>query len=192
LILDVRRGGRGDFSNDWEKNRSIDESDHTCVYTFDANTKRLEGLRVIVHAGGQDVTVLELTTVLYNEAFPPGLFSLPLPSNVNWFVDPASLKPASTQLTGPQDTASYFFDSLAREDWSAVLEVFPVSGVSDEIKQIYGGLQVVSLGQPFQSGLYPGFFVPYEIRLRNGETKKWNLAVRNDNPAARWVVDGGF
>jgi len=22
--------------------------------------------------------------------------------------------------------------------------------------------------------------------------KKWNLAVRNDNPAARWVVDGGF
>jgi len=25
-----------------------------------------------------------------------------------------------------------------------------------------------------------------------GSAKKWNLAVRNDNPAARWVVDGSF
>jgi outer membrane lipoprotein-sorting protein len=192
LVLTVQRDARGDFSNDWARNMSISESNHTCVYTFDADTKRLEGLKVTVQVGGQDVTVLELTTVRYNEAFPPGLFSLPLPSDVNWYVDPASLKPPSTELTGPQDAASYFFDALAREDWNAVLEVYPYSRVDDLVKRVYGGLQVVSLGQPFQSGLYPGFFVPYKIRLRSGSTKKWNLAVRNDNPAARWVVDGGF
>jgi hypothetical protein len=34
--------------------------------------------------------------------------------------------------------------------------------------------------------------VPYEIKLANGHVKKWNLAVRKDNPAHRWQVDGGF
>jgi hypothetical protein len=33
---------------------------------------------------------------------------------------------------------------------------------------------------------YDPFFVP------NGETKKFNLNVRNDNPLRRWYVDGGF
>jgi hypothetical protein len=51
---------------------------------------------------------------------------------------------------------------------------------------------VISVGEPFQSGLYAGYFVPYEIRLRDGTVKKYKLAVRNDNPAHRWVVDGGY
>lgn len=190
--LNVRRKAHGDFANDWAKNKSIPESDHTCVYRFDAATKRLEGLQVIVHAGNENVTVLEFTNVIYNEAFPPSLFSLPLPSNVNWGVDPASLKPASANLNGPKEVASYFLDALAREDWDAVLQVYPVNRLSDEIKRAFGGLEVVSIGEPFRSGLYPGYFVPYEVRLPDGSTKKWKLAVRNDNPAAHWVVDGGF
>jgi len=174
------------------KDKSIVESDHACIYKFDAATKRLEGLQVIMNAGGKDVSVLEITDVRYNEAFPASLFTLQLPSDVTWFVEPAALKPASAALTGPGDAASYFFDALAHEDWNAVLEVWPVSRVDDVVKQLYGGLQVVSIGKPFKSGLYPGYFVPYEIRLRDGSTKKWKLAVRNDNPAGRWTVDDGF
>jgi len=33
---------------------------------------------------------------------------------------------------------------------------------------------------------------PYEIKFKSGKSKKFNLAVRNDNPAKRWMVDGGF
>lgn len=192
LTLNVRGKAHGDFANDWAKNKSIPESDHTCVYRFDAATKRLEGLQVIVQAGNENVTVLEFTNVIYNEAFPPSLFSLPLPANVIWVVNPASLKPAAADLKGPKEVASYLFDALAREDWDAALQVLPFSRVSDEAKRVYGGLKVVSIGEPFRSGMYPGYFVPYEVRLADGSTKKWNLAVRNDNPAGRWVVDGGF
>jgi len=35
-------------------------------------------------------------------------------------------------------------------------------------------------------------FVPYEIRFQNGETKKFNLAVRQDNPGQPWYFDGGL
>lgn len=48
------------------------------------------------------------------------------------------------------------------------------------------------LGEPFEAWPYGGWFVPYEIRLPNGDVRKWNLAVRNDNPAHRYVVDGGL
>jgi hypothetical protein len=192
LTLTVQRTARGSFADDWTKNKTIPESDHTCVYKFDAATKRLEGLQVIVHAGGKDVTVFELTNVLYDETFSPTLFSLQLPPDVNWFVEPATLKPSPAQINGPKEAATYFFEALAREDWDAVLQVYPFSRVSDEVKHTYGGLEVVSIGEPSQSGLYRGFFVPYEVRLPDGSIKKWKLAVRNDNPARHWTVDGGF
>jgi hypothetical protein len=192
LTLSVRRGARGDFSNDWSRNKSILGSDHTCVYRFDSGTKRLNGLQVMVHTGNADVTVLEITSVSYNEVFPSNLFALQLPADVNWLVNPTQLKPQPAGLDGPKQAATFFFDALARQDWDAVLQVFPFSQVSDEIKQVYGGLEVVSIGEPFRSGLYRGYFVPYEVRLRDGSTKKYKLAVRNDNPAARWVVDGGL
>jgi outer membrane lipoprotein-sorting protein len=192
LTLTVHQKARGDFANSWAKDKSIEESDHTCVYKFDAATNRLEGLQVTINADGKDVSVLELTDFRYNDAFPSSLFALQLPPDVNWTVEPTSMKPASVTLTGPGEAAEYFFDALAHEDWNAVLEVWPVSRVDDGAKQLYGGLQVVSLGKPFRSGLYSGYFVPYEIRLRDGSTKKWKLAVRNDNPAGRWTVDGGF
>jgi outer membrane lipoprotein-sorting protein len=192
LTLTVRRKARGDFANPWAKDRSIQESDHICVYRFDAATKRLEGLQVIMTEGAKDVSVLELTDFRYNESFPPSLFALQLPSDVHWALNATDLRPAPATLTGPGEVAEYFFDALAREDWDAVLEVLPFSRADDRFRQTYGGLQVVSIGQPFKSGLYPGYFVPYKIRLRDGSTREWKLSVRNDNPTHRWTVDGGF
>ena len=52
--------------------------------------------------------------------------------------------------------------------------------------------EIITIGEPFQSGRYPGWFVPYEIKLNSGEIKAHNLALRNDNDAGRYVVDGGF
>ncbi len=192
LTLTTHQKARGDFANSWAKDKSIEESDHTCIYKFDSAAKRLQGLQVVLSSDNKEVTVLEITDIRYNETFPSTLFALQLTSDVNWLLGPSNLPAASTTLTGPRETAEYFLDALAREDWKAVMEVFPVSRVDDGIKQFYGGLQVISIDNPYKSGLYPGYFVPYEIRLRDGSTKKWKLAVRNDNPAGRWTVDGGF
>jgi hypothetical protein len=59
-------------------------------------------------------------------------------------------------------------------------------------KEYLGGLQVISLGEPFQAKPYPGWFVPYEIKFKNREVHKHNLAIRNDNPTKRYMVDGGI
>jgi len=115
-----------------------------------------------------------------------------VPSNVIWGVHAVNIKPVPAEINRPNEAESYFFDVLAHEDWDALMQVLPVSRVSDEIKRDFGGLEVVPIGEPFRSGFYPGYFVPYEVRLRDGATKKWKLAVRNDNPSSHRVVDGGF
>jgi hypothetical protein len=67
-----------------------------------------------------------------------------------------------------------------------------MSAVDEGLKSYLGGLEIISIGEPFKSGLYAGWLVPYEIKFRDGYIKKMNLAVRNDNPAKRYIVDGGF
>ena len=63
---------------------------------------------------------------------------------------------------------------------------------SESFKEDLGGLTIVAIGEPFQSKGYAGWYVPYEIKLKSGEVKKWNLAIRKDNPAKRFVLDGGI
>ena len=188
----IRRKAQGDFTNDWAKNKSIQGSDHACIYRFDSASKRLEGLQVNITVDGREITVAEFTGFRYNESLPSSLFSLQLPKNVTAYVPPTEMKPAAVTLNGPKEAAAYFFDSLAHERWDDVLAVMPYSRVDDRFKKDYGGLQVLSLGEPFKSGLYAGYFVPYQIRLPDGSIKTHNLAVRNDNPAHRWVKDGGL
>jgi hypothetical protein len=35
-------------------------------------------------------------------------------------------------------------------------------------------------------------FVPYKIQLKDGRTKKWQVAIRCDNADKRWYIDGGM
>jgi hypothetical protein len=62
----------------------------------------------------------------------------------------------------------------------------------------YGGLKIISLGKAFKGrfrgdrGAYYGVFVPYEIRLKNGEIHKWQLAIECSNPEHCWRFDGGM
>jgi hypothetical protein len=68
-----------------------------------------------------------------------------------------------------------------------------MSPINKQLKEYLGGLEIVRIGESFTSKAYGGRFVPYEIKLRSSsQTKKWNMAVRKDNPAHRWQVDGGI
>jgi hypothetical protein len=91
----------------------------------------------------------------------------------------------------PKQVAEAFFAACSKEDWDEA-EKFWGYKLSDRNKKHLGGLKVVSIGEPFQSKPYSGWFVPYEITMKSGETRKHNLALRNDNPARRWIVDGGL
>lgn len=193
LVLTVKRKAQGDYTNDWLKNKSVSSSDHTRIYRFDPATKRLQGMQLVLNAPAGDTAVFEILSVRYNEPVDPALFSLALPDDVILAVEPGQMPiPGGALPQSPREAAQVLFDGLAREDWDKVLAVVPASTVHPLLKRHYGGLQVISIGAAFQSGLYPGWFVPYEVRLKSGDVKKHNLAVRNDNPARRWVQDGGL
>jgi outer membrane lipoprotein-sorting protein len=193
LVLEVEVPAQGDFTNDYIKNKFISKSDHTRVYYFDAESMLLEGFEIYVHVEGNDVLVFETTDIEYNLDFDDSLFTLSLPDDVIWWQTPEILPDNERyeQLT-PRQAAEAFFEACANEDWEEFLKFWPASGVGQQIKDYLGGLEVISLGEPFQSGGLRSWFIPYEIKLKSGRVKKHNLAVRKDNPARRYVVDGGI
>ena len=193
LVVTVEASAKGDFSNDWCKNSSIIESDNRRIYTFDAQTKLLEGLQVYIHAKQEDVLVFEITDIKYNTDIDPALFVLEIPKDAIWFENPLVVTdvPADWPKT-PKETAEIFFKAMADSDWDKVAKLMRMSNLDQNVKEFGSGLAIISIGEPFKSGIYPGWFVPYEIKLKSGYIKKMNLAVRNDNTAKFFYVDGGF
>jgi outer membrane lipoprotein-sorting protein len=178
---------------DYLQNKYIDDSDHLTVYRFDAETKLLEDLQVYVHDNGKDVAVFRLVQAEYNLDLDPALFQLQLPPDV---IRTATLTILSDnekyeQMT-PKEAATAFFAACAKEDWNELLKYLGRTAVPQRMKDYLGGLEVLELGEPFQSGGYAGWFVPYKIKLKSGGIKQHNLAVRNDNPAHRFELDGGI
>jgi hypothetical protein len=190
MVLVVKRAAEGNFANDWMLNKSVGSANHSRVYSFDPVGKRLQRMQLVLHAKAGDVAVFEITEIRYNEAFDPALFSLSLPADVNWMVGPERMAVVKALPQSPKEAAAMFFDGLSRQDADTLLAVYPANSVPVWAKEM-AGLQVISLGEPFQSGAWRGWFVPYEISI-HGHVKKHNLAVRNDNPAHRWMFDGGF
>jgi hypothetical protein len=109
-------------------------------------------------------------------------------------------------LTGttPAQAARTFFEACSNGDWTEAAKYWEPGLLKKDpsdvahFAEIYGGMSIVSLGKPFKGrfrsdkGAYYGVLVPYEIRLKNGEIQKWQLAIRCDNPEHRWYWDGGM
>ncbi|MHC4500522.1 MAG: zf-HC2 domain-containing protein [Planctomycetota bacterium] len=196
LVVTVEALAQGDFTNDWLKNKSIPESNNRRIYRFDAQTKLLESLKVYVHTDQDDendVLVFEITDIEYNLEIDPALFALELPKDVIWYERPKALEDnAIYQQMTPKEMATAFFRACAEEDWDEAAKFWKSGIASESVRKGLGGLEIISIGEPFQSGLYRGWFVPYEVRYKSGRVWKFNLSVRNDNPAKRYVVDGGI
>ena len=173
------------------KNKFLDMSDTRREYTFDRKTGRLETAKMYCRVDGKDVLALEIVEIKYNPAIADSQFEPKVPDGVVWSQQPNRLPDNGKYETmTPVETTRAFFDACSKRDWNEAGKFF--SPLTDHLKQYLGGLVVVKLGEPFQAWPYPGWYVPYEIRLANGDVRKFNLAVRNDNPAKRYVVDGGL
>jgi hypothetical protein len=193
LVLEIESAAQGDFTNDWCKNTFITESDHKMLYRFDAETKLLKGFEVLVHTDKEDVLVFEVNDIEYNPQIDDSLFKIKLPADVIWYEEPKILPDNEKyEKMTPKEAAEAFFKACAKENWDEYLKFNTESRVDDRTKEHLGGLEIISIGEPFKSGIYGGWFIPYEIKFKSGRVQKHNLAVRNDNPAKRWVVDGGI
>jgi hypothetical protein len=137
------------------------------------------------------VQIFDLSQIDYNQPIDASVWQLSLPADVAWYKQPEKLPDNEkyASMTAEQ-AARAFFEACGREDWTEAGKFD--SPITDRLKEYLGGVEVVSLGQAFRSKAYVGLFVPYEIKLKNGQVRKHNLAVRKDNPAGRWQVDGGI
>jgi len=183
--------------DDYLRNKFITDSNHLKVYQFDAKTKLLEGLQVYVHSGDEDILIFEVTDIEYNIDIDDSVFTLDFPKDMIWHRDPEILPDNERyEKMTPKEATEMFFKACAEENWDEVLKFWTASQIDERLKTYLGGLEIISLGEPFQSKGYAsrglGWFVPYEIRLKDGTVKKHNLAIRKDNPANRFVVDGGI
>lgn len=180
-------------ADDYLRNKFIQDSDNLRIYYFDAQTKLLQNLEIYVHTEDQDVLIFEITDIEINTEIDPALFELDLSENVVWD-KPVEILPDNERYErmSPEEAATVFFQACANEDWEEYLKFNAQSHVPQRTKDHLGGLEIISIGEPFQSEGYGGWLVPYEIRVRSGHIKQHNLALRKDNPAKRYQVDGGL
>jgi outer membrane lipoprotein-sorting protein len=189
---------RGNFINDYRKNKTLEESDRRREYNFDKTTKLLKGLKIYTIEGTKETLILEIEKIDYDVHIDPSIFVINLPQGVEWkeLTDNYCVNETYKNATSKK-AAELFFEGMAKKDWESLKEVWSALKMSSDekatkIESYYGGLTILKIGEPFKSGLFPGEFVPYEIKLSTGEIRKMNLALRKDNPAKIWVIDGGL
>jgi len=177
--------------DDYTRNKFFHDADTRRVYRFDAQSERLEAVQIFMVRGAGEVQIFDLSQIDYNQPIDPSVWQLNLPADVSWSKEPENLPDNQKYASMTAEAAAHaFFEACAKADWTEA-EKF-ISPVSQLLKDYLGGVEIVSLGKPFTSKAYPGQFVPYEIKLKDGTVRKHNLAVRKDNPAGRWQVDGGI
>ncbi|HWH68098.1 MAG TPA: hypothetical protein VNT26_01825, partial [Candidatus Sulfotelmatobacter sp.] len=183
----------GLLTGDYLKNKFFSTADTRRVYVFDNESELLEGVQIYVHGDGGDKLVFELEQIECNPPIDTGVFELQLPANVTW-EQPMQILPDNEKYAAmaPEQAARAFFEACGREDWT---EAGKFSTMTAGLKQHLGGIEVINIGKPFTSAISlinGAQFVPYEIKFKNGEIKKFNLALKRDGRTRRWYVDGGI
>ena len=192
-LLVLQRYSRANVSKgDYLRNKFIHDAERTFYYYFDPETKILMGMQMLVHTDEKEVVVFEITDIQYNPEIADSHFTLDIPENAVFHKEPEVL-PDNEKYANmtPKEAAETIFTSCAEENWDEVLKFESQSRISAGMKHSWGGLEIIEIGEPFRSEGDGGWFVPYEIKVRDGRIVKHNLALRNDNAAKRWTIDGG-
>ncbi|HIY48113.1 MAG TPA: zf-HC2 domain-containing protein [Candidatus Alistipes faecigallinarum] len=194
LYLTVISPAQGDFSqSDHERNTSIIESNTRREYRFDALNGRLLGARVIFLDGGRERTLLAIDRIEYDAPLDTATLTV-LPEGINW-TDQTRNTP-SPRLTGidAKEAARLILAAFATWDNEILDEALRSYGAHARklLQSRYAGATVERLSEPVRSGKYPGWFIPCTLRMGDGSRERIRLALRNDNSAGSWVVDGGL
>jgi hypothetical protein len=168
--------------------------DRETEIVWDLETSQLTELRRWVHYRGERRLFAELAFIEYLPSLDGGLFRIELPSDVRWRELSDRPIPADQVGLGPREVAGRIFEASIQRDRETIERYIDSPKLVDWF--MAHDLEVVSLGESFRAGDYPGYFVPYEVKVRWAGafhyTEKHNLALRQDNPERRWRFDGGW
>ena len=188
IYLTITSKAEGSFINDYTKNKSITTSDNRREYVFDKQTNLLKSLKIYLLSNGKETLIVDVKKIQYDIPLDDSLFNIKLAAGASWeeyHVAPS----ANTQISDlkPKEFAALVFTNLSKGDFETHKEIWQMPKIMRKIYfKKYKDLKVIRLGEPFQSGQYPGYFVPYEIKLSNGKIKKHHLAIRNDDLNRIW------
>ena len=188
IIITADVKAKGDFTNPYLRNTSIEESDTRREITFDKRTSLIKSMKIYVKEKSSEILVIDIKSIEYN--VPVNEVSLTaLPEGREWRDVNATIQSVGKFVgISPEDAAKIIFTALENNDTESIKEA---SVQYNDLSDLCG-IKIIRLGKSFKSGQYPGVFVPYEIKLPNGDIKKHNLALRNDNPNKVWIIDGGI
>jgi hypothetical protein len=117
---------------------------------------------------------------------------LKLQQEMNWSNEPEVLanNDAYAKMS-PTEVAKAYLDARSKLDWAEMRKFAPDSDVDKAKRQVKEAKErpVLEAGEAFWSAEQSAYFVKCGVVA---PIKKHNLAVRKDNPAARWQVDGGI
>jgi len=173
------------------KKAFLPEFDRETEIVWDPATSRLTGLRRWVIEDGRHL-VAETMVIEYLDHPDGALFAVEVPPDVRW----VTLREAPETLAGlgPREVTRRFLEAAVASDRDT-LEILGASPHTAASVAAAGVSAVVSVGEPFRTGVFRGVYVPYVVTLGRGEEaaeRRHNLALRDDNPQKRWVFDGGF
>lgn len=171
----------------------LGDFDRETEVEWDLATHLLTALRRYVHVGGERRLFEELVSIEYLPSIASETFALELPADVRW--GGVVRAPSEFLEMGPREVAERLFQAALRGERETLELVCPAPSMVDFLLDpSHRPTEILSLGDPFRAGDYPGVFVPYVVRFGRGwgSVKSYNLALRNDNAERRWVYDGGI
>jgi hypothetical protein len=190
IVLRADVKARGDFSNPYLRNSSIDESDTSRELVFDRATGLLKSMKIYAKVAGVKSLLVDVKSIEYDVPVECAALTA-LPEGYEWR-DVTAAPPAGlfSGITA-EEAARKIADAITNGDLTPVREAFAQYDMAS-ISQQFDGARVVKVGKPFRSGLYAGVFVPFKVRMAGGRTKNLKIALRRDNPNGVWLVDGGI
>lgn len=188
IILTIHQMPKGDYANPYVLNTAVEESESIRRYVLDAQDHRLKSATVSMVVDGKEIEVLKVTGINYD---PAGETLPPIPANIKFIEDVGATSPSGIPGLDARETASVFLNALNNWDTEVLHKFLNPTEAEDIYRPKYEGAQLLSLGLPFQSGANPHLiFVPYTLRLRDGQIQKKPLVLANYSDA--WCFDGGL
>lgn len=189
IVLTIHSMPKGDYSNPYVLNTSIDDSENIRRYTLDAHSSRLKTAVVSIVMDSKEIEVLKVTDIKYDI----DIMELPaIPKHIKFIEDDDILLPQGISGLSAREAASVFLSAFSDWDTDIIYKYLHPEEAEEIFRNIYEGAKLINLGIPFRSGSNEHLmFVPYTLRLKDGEVKKMNLVLA-DYSGDAWVFDGGL
>lgn len=188
---------QGDYTNDYAKYSSILDNKTRQMYVFNKADGRLMKMKIDAYIHGIPRTIIKLDSIEYDAAIAES--DLEVPENIEW-IDMTAEGKASLSDSLPWDeftnisaeaAVEKMFMALNTGDMAQLRVILSTSSIP-KILEKYRGCSLISTGSSFKSGTYNGVFVPCKVRMPDGKTRKYTIALNKDAKFNSWVMDGGM